>query len=133
MEDLDTCIDPPTMEEVKAAIKAMESGKAGGADGMTAEMFKAQGPETLRLLMCIFREIWESKTTPKAWKSLSTYPKRVIWVTATIGEASLCSPLPSRSSARSSIQDWLKHWRSISGRKSQVSALDARALTTSSP
>ena len=35
-EDLDICIDPPTMEEVKAAIKAMKSGKACGADGVTA-------------------------------------------------------------------------------------------------
>ena len=61
IEDLDICIDPPTMEEGKAAIKAMTSGKAGGkAGGMTAEMLKAEVPETPRLLMCIFREIWES-------------------------------------------------------------------------
>ncbi|XP_068723267.1 uncharacterized protein [Montipora capricornis] len=60
VEDLDICIAPPTMEEGKAAIKAMTSGKAGGADGMTAEMLKAEETETPRLLMCIFREIWES-------------------------------------------------------------------------
>ena len=68
VEELDICIDPPTMEEGKAAIKAMKSGKAGGADGITAEMLKAEETETPRLLMCIFREIWESETIPEAWK-----------------------------------------------------------------
>ena len=68
VEDLDICIDPPTMEEVKAAIKAMKSGKAVGADGVTAKMLKAEETET-RLLMCIFRKIWESETIPEAWKT----------------------------------------------------------------
>ena len=54
---MDICIDPATMEEVKAANKAMKSGKAGGAAGVTAEMLKAEETEALRLLMCIFREI----------------------------------------------------------------------------
>ena len=45
------------MEEVKAAIEGMKSGKTGGADGVTAEMLKAEEIETPRLLMCIFREI----------------------------------------------------------------------------
>ena len=36
VEDLNICIDPSPMEEVKAAIKAMESGRACGADGVTA-------------------------------------------------------------------------------------------------
>ena len=61
-EDLDICIDPPTMEEVKAAVKAMKSGKTCGADGATTEMIKAEETETPRLLMCIFREIWEGET-----------------------------------------------------------------------
>ena len=69
VEDLDICKDPPTMEEVKAAIKAMKSGKAGGADGVTAEMLKAEETQTPRLLMCIFRKIWGSETIPEAWKT----------------------------------------------------------------
>ena len=57
------------MEEVKATIKAMKSGKACGADGVTAEMFEAEETETPRLLTCIFREIWERETIPEAWKT----------------------------------------------------------------
>ena len=34
------------MDDLKAAIKTMNSWKAGGADGVTAEMFKAEGTET---------------------------------------------------------------------------------------
>ena len=59
VEDLDICIDPPTLEEVEAAIKAMKSGKAGGADEVTVEMLKAEETETPCLLMCIFREMGE--------------------------------------------------------------------------
>ena len=51
VEDLGICTDPLTMEEVKDAIKAMKSGKAGGADGVTAEMFKAKETEKPRLLI----------------------------------------------------------------------------------
>jgi len=57
------------MVEVEAVIKVMKSGKAGGADGVTAEMLKAEETETPRFLMCMFREIWESKTIPEAWNT----------------------------------------------------------------
>ena len=40
VENLVICIDPPPLEVVKAAIKAMKSEKAGGADGMIAETLK---------------------------------------------------------------------------------------------
>ena len=38
---LDINTDPPSLEEVQTAIKAMKSGKAGGLDGITADMLKA--------------------------------------------------------------------------------------------
>ena len=37
------------MEEMKAAIKAVKSEKACGANGVTAEMLKAEETETPRL------------------------------------------------------------------------------------
>ena len=54
------------MEVVKAAIKAMRSRKTCGADGVTTEMLKAEETKTPRLLMCIFREIWEKEAIPEA-------------------------------------------------------------------
>ena len=120
VEDLDICIDPPTMGEVKAAIKMMKSGKAGGADGVTAEILKAEETETPRLLMGIFREIWESETIPEAWKTglIAKLPKKGDlgdcnnWIGVTL--------LPITSKV-------------CSGGNRQVSAVDARALTTFSP
>ena len=41
-EVLDINTDPPTLSEVKVAIKAMKSGKAGGLDRVTAHMLKAE-------------------------------------------------------------------------------------------
>jgi len=68
------------MEEVKAAIKVMKSGKAGGADGVTAEMLMAEETETPCLLLCIFREIWESekssRTSACAGFSVYTGPRQ---------------------------------------------------------
>ena len=57
------------MVEVKAAIKAMKSWKAGGGDGVTAEMLKAEGAKTPRLLMCTFTETLESEMIPEMWNS----------------------------------------------------------------
>lgn len=68
VEDLAICTDLPTLEEVKAAIKAMKSRKAGGAHRVTAEMLKAEETETPSLLTDIFRERWESEQIPEPWK-----------------------------------------------------------------
>ena len=57
VEDLVICIDLPTLEEIKAAIKVMKSGKAGGTDGVTAEMLKAEDTETQRFLTDVFKDI----------------------------------------------------------------------------
>ncbi|KAL9960175.1 hypothetical protein ACROYT_G033591 [Oculina patagonica] len=65
-EDLVICTDPPTLEEVKVAIKTMKNGKAGGADGVTAEMLKAEETVTPRILTDIFREIWKSERIPES-------------------------------------------------------------------
>ena len=66
-ETLDIDTDPPTLEEVKQAIKAMKNGKAGGLDGVTADMLKAEELETPRYLQGILEEVWESELIPKAW------------------------------------------------------------------
>ena len=67
--DLDICTDPPSLEEVTAAIKAMKSGKAPGADGVTAEILKADVNVTAPILTEIFKQIWEEGQIPEVWKT----------------------------------------------------------------
>ena len=76
--DLDICTDPPSLEEVTAAIKAMKSGKAPGADGVTAEMLKADVNVMAPILTEIFKQIWEEGQIPEAWKTGLTFklPKK---------------------------------------------------------
>ena len=66
-EPLDINTDPPTLEEVKTAIKAMKSGKAGGLDGITADMLKAEEVETPVILQSILENIWNDMEIPKEW------------------------------------------------------------------
>ena len=58
-EYLPVNMDPPTANEVKAAIDNMKSGKAPGADGVGAEMLKAGGDVITETLSEMFKEIWE--------------------------------------------------------------------------
>ena len=67
--DLDICTDPPHLEEVTAAIKATKSCKAPGADGVIAEMLKADVNVTAPILTEIFKQIWEEGQIPEAWKT----------------------------------------------------------------
>ena len=62
----------------------MKSGKAPGADGVTAEMLKADVNVTAPILTEIFKQIWEEGQIPEAWK---TGPIREILETATTGGA----------------------------------------------
>ncbi|KAL9952151.1 hypothetical protein ACROYT_G039364 [Oculina patagonica] len=49
-DDIDISTDPITVEEVKQAIKKLKCGKAPGEDGVCAEMLKAGGEATARML-----------------------------------------------------------------------------------
>ena len=63
-DDLLVNMDPPTANEVKSAIDNMKSGKAPGADGVSAEMLKAGGDIITETLTEIFKEIWEEEEIP---------------------------------------------------------------------
>ena len=67
-EDLDVNTDPPSADEVRKAIKTTKSGKAPGADCVSAEMLKAGGEVTTGALTKIFEGIWEAEETPGDWK-----------------------------------------------------------------
>ena len=68
-EFLDIDTDPPNVEEVKRAIKALKDGKTPGKDQIYAEMLKADLQITATLLTDILRDIWESEEAPLSWKT----------------------------------------------------------------
>ena len=80
-------MDPPTANEVKSAIDNMKSGKAPGANGVSAELLKAGGDVITETLTEIFKEIWEEEEIPVDWKTglIVKLPKK--------GNLSLCKNL----------------------------------------
>ena len=83
-EDLKVNTDPPSAEEVRKSIRTTKSGKAPGADRVSAEMLKAGGEVTMGALTEIFEGIWETEETPGDWKMglIVKLPKK--------GDLSLC-------------------------------------------
>lgn len=76
--DLEIDTDAPSEEEVTRSIAAMRSGRAGGIDGVTADMLKSEMKYGPALLTSIFEEIWDSETTPEDWKTglIAKLPKK---------------------------------------------------------
>ncbi len=68
IEDLDL---PPTLDEVGKAVKQASSGKAPGADGIPAEIFKHGGSHMLHKLHSLFTHIWANKCVPQDMKDAS--------------------------------------------------------------
>ena len=54
--------------EIRAAIRKLKNGKAGGKDEITAELLKVDIDTTVNWLADLFNTIWETETAPKTWK-----------------------------------------------------------------
>lgn len=78
VEKLDISVEAPTLEEIRAAMKALKNGKAPGADHITAEMLKADPEQTTQELKHIFDLIWTEEKVPKQWTKglLRKIPKK---------------------------------------------------------
>jgi endonuclease/exonuclease/phosphatase family metal-dependent hydrolase len=64
----DEDVPPPTIEEVKDAIKQLKNNKSAGKDGIGAELIK-MGPD--KLAKCLHRlivRIWDTEQLPEEWK-----------------------------------------------------------------
>ena len=64
---LEINISPPTEAEVRAAIKAMKSGKASGTDSIHAKMLRAYIGTSTKLLTDLFITIWTKDNIPADW------------------------------------------------------------------
>ena len=58
---------PISEEEIQEAITQLRVGKAPGADGISAELLKLGGAETIRWLTSLFNSIWSSESIPSDW------------------------------------------------------------------
>lgn len=56
--------EEPTLDELKSAIRAMKSGKAAGADGIPAEVFKHGGTKLAKKLHGLFTLVWTTEKIP---------------------------------------------------------------------
>ena len=59
---------PPTIEEVRASIKQLTSGKAPGADGIPPDVYKHGGDPIAEELLEIFKAIWREGEVPQEFK-----------------------------------------------------------------
>jgi hypothetical protein len=60
-----------TLTDVKTAIKKLKHGKAAGEDEITREMLNAADDNTLKYLLSLYNNIWQSETPPNQWKNAS--------------------------------------------------------------
>ena len=63
-EDFEIDLDPPTLGEIKHAIKNLKTGKSPGIDNICAEMLKADTVTSANILLNRFVTIWEDETLP---------------------------------------------------------------------
>ena len=77
-KDLQISCDVPTKEEIVAAIKQLNIGKAAGPDLIPPEALKADVMGTADVLHPLFRKIWTQGTFPMDWKEghLVKIPKK---------------------------------------------------------
>jgi hypothetical protein len=67
-EELDS---QPSLPELEKAIEQLSNGKAPGADGIPAEIFKLLGGRTKAKLLKLFQTMWDQGTIPQDFKDTS--------------------------------------------------------------
>ena len=77
-EPLDINCDPPSLEEVKEAIKTLKNNKAAGPDNIPAEVIKADIEVSAKAFLPLIHKIWNSETCPEDWKNghITILPKK---------------------------------------------------------
>ena len=68
VSDADTPIDAPTLDEVHAAIRKLQNGRAAGPDRIPAELLKCATDPVAKALHHIFCIVWASGKVPAEWK-----------------------------------------------------------------
>ena len=67
-QDLPICVEPPTLEEVQEAIRAMKNNKAPGLDSaVTAEALQGGGDVMADIIHAFCVEVFTTHTPPEQW------------------------------------------------------------------
>jgi hypothetical protein len=64
MPTLNVSCSDITLTETKTAINKLKHGKAAGDDEIPEEMLKATDDNTLKYLLSLYNNIWQSETPP---------------------------------------------------------------------
>jgi hypothetical protein len=62
-------VEPPTLNEIKEAIKTQKSHKAPGKDGIPAELLKRGGESLMQTLHRLICKIWNEEEMPCDWRN----------------------------------------------------------------
>lgn len=83
-QELNISLEPPSKEEIRKAIKTLNSGKSGGPDCIPAEALKYAVEPSVTILHPLLHQIWEEENIPEDWKEgyIIKLPKK--------GDLSLC-------------------------------------------
>ena len=66
---------PISEEEIQETIAQLRVGKAPRADGISAELLKLGGAETIHWLSSLFNSIWNSESIPSDWLNHLIVPR----------------------------------------------------------
>ena len=62
-------LEPDTLEcEVRWALGSITMNKAGGGDGIPAELFQIQKDDAVKVLHSVCQQIWETQQWPQDYK-----------------------------------------------------------------
>ena len=59
--------DPPTRDEVLAALSRIKVGKAAGSNGLLPDIVKCCGDPLLDFIVSMFGAVWREKQVPAEW------------------------------------------------------------------
>ena len=64
-----TQLEPDILEsEVKWALRGINKNKAGGGDGIPAELFQVLKDNAVKVLCSVCQQIWNTQQWPRGWE-----------------------------------------------------------------
>ena len=74
-DGVNTHLEPDILEcEVKWALGSITTNKASRGDGIPAELFQILKDDTVKVLLLIHQQIWETQQWPEDWKRSTFIP-----------------------------------------------------------